>query len=109
MNNVFLQVSTTFETKEDADRIALELVQKKLPAWVQVTGPIESTYRWQGQIGTACEWLCTIKTTQSCYPDLERTLTALHPYDNPEIIALPIAAGHEKYLTWLSESLQREA
>ncbi len=109
MNDTFLQVSTTFETKEDADRIALELIEKKLAGCVQIMGPIESTYHWQGWVETAEEWLCLIKTTVTCYPDLERALEELHPYETPEIIAVPITAGSNTYLTWLSETIRREA
>ena len=108
MNDSFLQVSTTFETRTDAERIARELVETRLAACVQIVGPIESTYHWQGRVEVSQEWLCLIKTAASRYSELERTLTMLHPYDNPEIIAVAIAAGSEKYLTWLSETIRQE-
>ena len=104
MKEEFLQVTTTCETKADADRIAYAVVDKKLAACAQVLGPIESTYHWQGKIEKAQEWICLIKTKRTLYADLEQALTAIHPYDTPEIIAVPITTGSEKYLAWLDEA-----
>ena len=102
----YIQVTTTCDKREDAERIAHALVEKKLAACVQVIGPITSIYRWQGKVEQAEEWICFIKSTRAIYPDLERAITAIHPYDTPEIIAVPIAAGSGKYLQWLSENIQ---
>jgi len=104
----FLQVITTVETREDADRIARILVEGGLAACVQVVGPIESTYRWKGRIEKAGEMLCLIKTSRRLYPDLERAIRAAHRYETPEIIALPILQGSEDYLDWLRGSLGRK-
>ena len=103
----FLQVVTTVETREDADRIARLLVEEGLAACVQVLGPIESTYRWKGRIERAGEMLCLIKTSQRLYPDLERAIRAAHRYETPEIVALAIVRGSSDYLSWLRESLGR--
>jgi periplasmic divalent cation tolerance protein len=100
-----LQVATTTANKSDAERIARALVERRLAACVQVSGPITSTYRWQDAIETATEWLCTIKTTEANYDRVEATIRQLHTYDEPEIIALPIVAGSATYLDWLRDQV----
>ena len=97
----YIQVTTTCEKKEDAERIARLLVEKELAACVQIVGPILSVYRWEGRIEEAQEWLCLAKTRKRLYPDLEKAILEVHPYDTPEIVAVPITAGSEKYLKWL--------
>ncbi len=99
----YLQVQTTLEKRADAERLARALVEQRLAACVQVVGPIQSVYRWKDQIETAEEWLCLIKTCRDLYPVVEKTILELHPYEVPEIIALPIAVGSANYLAWLKE------
>jgi periplasmic divalent cation tolerance protein len=99
-------VATTTANRADARRIARALVDRHLAACVQIVGPIESTYRWQGKVETAREWLCLIKTTQARYRELTAAVEALHPYDTPEIIVLPIVAGSRRYLDWLAASVR---
>ena len=105
----FIQVVTTTGSREDADRIARALVEKRLAGCVQVLGPISSTYRWEGEIESAEEWLCLIKSSSDRYPDLERAILELHPYDVPEILATPVAAGSAAYLQWLADELRAES
>ena len=100
------QVTTTVATRADAERIAAALVEERLAACVQIAGPIISTYRWQGAIERATEWHCHCKTTRARYPALEARLRELHPYETPEIIALPIVAGFPAYLAWIEEGVQ---
>ena len=88
-----IQVCTTVSEQADAERIAAALVAKGLAACVQVSGPIESTYRWKGQIESSQEWVCTIKTLRSAFEPVAEAIRQLHSYDEPEIIALPILAG----------------
>jgi periplasmic divalent cation tolerance protein len=101
----FLQITTTVGSREEADRIATSLVDRRLAGCVQILGPIRSVYRWQGQIEHAEEWLCQIKTTNEQYEATEAAIRELHSYDCPEIIATPIVAGSEAYLQWLAEQL----
>jgi periplasmic divalent cation tolerance protein len=98
-----IQIITTTPDKELAQRIARALVEQRLAACVQIAGPVESIYRWQGQIESASEWQCWIKTTTARYPDVERTIRELHSYTVPEILATPITAGNPDYLKWLAE------
>jgi periplasmic divalent cation tolerance protein len=101
----FLQVTTTVGTRPDAERIASELVERRLAGCVQVSGPIQSTYRWQGAVETAEEWMCVAKTSREHFAAIERLLAELHPYEVPELLATPIVAGSDAYLKWLGEQL----
>jgi periplasmic divalent cation tolerance protein len=102
----YIQVLTTTEKKEDAEKIARTLVRKKLAACAQIIGTISSTYGWKGKVKTTREWLCLIKSEKSLYEELERTIKKIHPYEIPEIIAVPIVAGSREYLEWLDRELQ---
>jgi periplasmic divalent cation tolerance protein len=101
-----IQVVTTTDKREDAERIARTLVEMRLAACVQLVGPVISTYRWKGRIETAEEWQCWAKTAGSFYEDIEKTIKSIHPYELPEIIALPILRGSSEYLTWLRNELR---
>ena len=100
-----IQVATTTATQSDADRIAQALVQQRLAACVQISGPITSCYWWQETIETATEWVCTVKTTGTAYAKVEAVIRQLHTYDEPEIIAVPIVAGSRGYLQWLEDQV----
>ena len=101
----YIQVVTTVEQKQDAQAIARALVQQRLAACVQVLGPIASTYRWQGKIETAEEWQCWAKTRRELYEPIEQAIREVHPYEVPEILAVPILAGSQSYLAWLDEEV----
>ncbi len=101
----YFQVQTTLERRSDAERIAHALVERRLAACVQIVGPIQSTYRWEGKIETAAEWLCLVKTRRDLYSVVEQAILELHPYEVPEVIALPITAGSASYLAWLEEQV----
>lgn len=101
----FIQVMVTTETEEQARVIAQSLVGKKLAACVQMVGSVESTYRWKGKVESARECLCLIKTRESLFPKVEAAIKALHSYETPEIIAVPVVDSSEEYLRWLDESL----
>jgi periplasmic divalent cation tolerance protein len=101
----FVQITTTTSTRENAEQIAAELVSRRLAGCVQVSGPIRSTYRWQGKMETAEEWVCFIKTSLAKVRDIQQVLAEIHPYEVPEIIATPIVTGSERYLAWLDEQV----
>jgi periplasmic divalent cation tolerance protein len=100
-----IQVMTTASSREDAQRIAGALVDRRLAACVQVIGPIASTYRWEGKVTTDEEWLCLAKSRDDLYPALERAILELHPYEVPEILAVPVLAGGAAYLAWLDREV----
>lgn len=99
-----LIVLTTVERAEDGARLARLLVEQKLAGCVQMLPPMTSIYRWQGRVEEASEVLLLIKTTRAVYDQLEAALKELHPYQTPEIIALPAAGGSADYLAWLTSA-----
>lgn len=102
-----LLILTNCPDEEVANRIALALVEEQLAACVNILPRVQSVYRWQGQIESASEIAVFIKSTAAAYPALEKRIAELHPYDVPEIIALPIEQGLPAYLNWLAgETLQ---
>lgn len=85
-----------------AERIAATVVGERLAACVNIVPGLTSIYRWDGQVHRDAELLLLIKTRQATYPLLESRIRALHPYQVPEIIALPIQAGSAAYLNWIA-------
>ena len=102
----YLQVITTTATRADAEKIAADLVEKRLAACVQIVGPVQSTYRWNGKIEQTVEWQCLIKSRQDLFCDVEQAIREIHPYETPEIIAVAIVAGSNDYRQWLRDELQ---
>lgn len=103
----FIQIITTTETEETAEKIADSLVRNRHAACVQVVGPITSTYSWKGSVEKATEWLCLIKTRRSQYENVESLIRRIHTYQIPEILAVPVIDGSEDYLSWVDEALQK--
>ncbi|MDX1946808.1 MAG: divalent-cation tolerance protein CutA [Pirellulaceae bacterium] len=99
-------VQTTTAERKDADEIATAVLEKRLAACVQVSGPLDSSYWWNGRIDTAREWLLTIKTRRDAYPKLEKLILSLHPYDQPEIVATPAVEIASGYLKWLADEVK---
>ena len=99
-------VLMTAANGEEAARLADLLIGAHLAACVQILPEIESVYRWEGKIERQAETLLLAKTTRSKFEELEREVRALHSYDTPEIIALPIVAGSARYLEWLSAGVK---
>jgi periplasmic divalent cation tolerance protein len=97
------QVTTTLPDQAGAERIAADVIGKHFAACAQVVGPVSTTYRWQGKIERAQEWYCHLKTSVDLLPKLEQRIRELHPYQVPEIIAVPISGGNERYLAWIRE------
>lgn len=89
---------------EEATRLADMLVGAHLAACVQILPEMESVYRWQEKIERSSEVLLLVKTTRGKFDELEREVRALHSYDTPEIVAVPIVAGSVPYLEWLVKS-----
>lgn len=100
-----VQVTTTLPDRAAAQALAARLVEERLAACAQVQGPVWSTYRWEGRVETADEWYCHIKTSAARLADLLPRVRQLHPYDTPEIIAVPISDADPDYLRWIVESV----
>lgn len=101
----YVQVLTTAGSAEEAESIATALLEQKLAACVQTVGPIASRYRWQGKLERGEEWQCLAKTEAGLYGQVEEAIRAIHSYEEPEILAIPILAGSASYLDWISESV----
>ena len=94
-------VLTHLPDKPTAMELARALITERLAACVNVGAPVQSMYHWQGQIETADEIPVTIKTRAVLYPRVEAAILASHPYELPEIVAVPVLDGLRPYLDWL--------
>jgi periplasmic divalent cation tolerance protein len=100
-------VFITAANGEEATRLADMLVGAHLAACVQILPEMESVYRWQEKIERSSEVLLLVKTTRGKFDELEREVRALHSYDTPEIVAVPIVTGSAPYLEWLAKAAAR--
>lgn len=96
-------VLSTCPDEQTAERLAAALVEKDIAACVNIIPGIQSVYQWKGGVEKDREWLLVIKAGADRYGDIERTIVSLHPYELPEIIAVPINAGLPAYMAWLTE------
>ena len=99
------QVTTTLPDRDAANRLGRRLVEERLAACAQVVGPVSSVYWWQGEVESAGEWYCHLKTIVSKVEELIVRIRELHPYETPEIVALPVTEADEAYLRWVAESV----
>jgi len=99
-------VLTTCSSAEEAQRIAQELVERRLAACVNIIPHVGSVYRWKDEIQNAPEWLLLIKTTAAAFERLRDALRASHSYDLPECIAIAIEYGSAAYLDWIAGSVR---
>lgn len=102
----FVQVSTATETRDQAVALARSVVEGRLAAGAQIIGPVTSVFWHNGEFGTGEEWQLLLKTQHARYPDLEAHLLKHHPWQNPEIAAVPIVAGSEACLRWLAANTE---
>ncbi|MBN1377759.1 MAG: divalent-cation tolerance protein CutA [Gammaproteobacteria bacterium] len=100
----YLLVLTTLPTEELARQLAAQLVEQKLAACINILPAMTSIYQWQGKLEQGTEHQMLIKTRQDCYAQLEKFILAQHPYELPEIIAVPITQGLPEYLQWISDA-----
>jgi len=100
-------VLTNCPDEESANAIALALVEERLAACVNILPRVQSVYRWQGAVESATEIPLFIKSTAANYPALEATIRDRHPYQVPEIIALPVVHGLPAYLDWIASETTR--
>jgi periplasmic divalent cation tolerance protein len=101
----FLVVLITVGSQEEADTLAADLVGSMLAACVNVIPGVTSVYRWEGKLQSDREWLLVIKSRRSVLDALVQRVQAIHSYDVPEIIALPLTGGSESYLRWLDREI----
>jgi periplasmic divalent cation tolerance protein len=101
-------VLTGTSSREEAQAIVDAAITQRLAAAAQVIGPVTSTYRWEGALTQADEWLCLLKTTTLLYETLEQTIRTIHSYTLPSILAIPVVAGSTAYLTWLAQEVRQD-
>jgi periplasmic divalent cation tolerance protein len=102
MNSDAILIFTSLPDKQSAKNLAGALVAERLAACVNILPPCASVYRWQGKIENAQEIPLLIKTSRACYGKVEQAIRARHPYELPEIIAVPVEAGLPAYLDWVA-------
>jgi len=98
-----LLVLSNLPDRASAERLAQALVERRLAACVNILAPCRSVYRWEGTLESAEEHPVLIKTTAERYPAVEDAIRGLHPYELPEIIAVPLSAGLPGYLQWVAD------
>ncbi len=103
----YIQITTTTDTKENAEKIVNTLVQNHLAACVQIIGPITSIYWWKQKVEETTEWMCIAKTRKDLYKAAETSIRSNHPYETPETLATPITNGSEECLSWLDRELRK--
>ena len=101
-----LIVYCTCPDRSAAEKLARELVASRLAACVNILPGVESFYRWQGNIEHDNEILLLIKSDAAHFDALKDTISRLHPYEVPEILAVPVEAGHQPYLEWIDQCLE---
>jgi periplasmic divalent cation tolerance protein len=107
MHKTFIVFCTCSDVAE-ANRLARALVEERLAACVNVLPGLTSIYRWQDKVEAASEHLLFVKTTWERLPAVENRIRELHSYELPEVIAVPITAGSERYLEWIQEQVSTE-
>ncbi len=103
MNDNHVVVITTTDSAEAAGELARAVVGARLAACAQVGGPVRSVYRWDGEVRDDQEWQVWIKTAYDRVDELTEFVKANHPYDVPEVVALPVLGGNADYLAWITE------
>ncbi len=106
MKSKLLVIFTTCGSKEDADKLARLLVEKRLAACAQVSGPITSFYWWEDKLQEDTEWQVKFKVLASNFEKAECLIKANHPYDLPQIIALPVERALSEFINWVAKETQ---
>ena len=99
-------ILVTAASRGECKKIARHLVETRLAACVNISQPIESVYRWEGQIAEEREFLLIIKSTRELFPEIKTEISKIHSYHTPEIICLPVIDGSRNYLQWISDSVK---
>ena len=102
----YLQVMTTVESRGQAEEVARHVLDRRLAGCVQIV-QCASMYHWQGKVEQSDEFLCIMKTRADLFDELKTEIAAVHPYEVPEILAIPVAAGNSEYLDWLNGELRK--
>jgi len=99
-------ILVTAASRSECRKIAHHLVESRLAACVNISQPIKSVYRWEGQIAEEGEFLLFIKSTRGLFPEIATEISKIHSYRTPEIICLPVLDGSLEYLQWIADSVK---
>ncbi len=102
-----IQVMTAVDSEEEAENIASAVVGQRLAASAQIIGPSATTFRWNGDVESSEEWLIVMKSRADLFDELDAVIQQVHPYDVPELLAVPVVAVGRSYLDWLNGQLKR--
>lgn len=105
MGSDLILIMTSCEKKEDAMNIAKACVDSKSAACVQIHGPVDSVYSWNDVLEQTQEWVCSIKTRDTHFESVQKLIQSIHPYELPEIIAVPISNVSDDYLNWVHDNV----
>jgi periplasmic divalent cation tolerance protein len=105
LDNPFIIVLVTVSGKQEAEKIAQALLEEKLIACANIVGPVSSHFHWEGKVQQAEEFLVLLKSRADLFEKLSERVRALHSYEVPEVLAVPVVAGSKWYLDWLAKSL----
>jgi periplasmic divalent cation tolerance protein len=105
LQNPYVIVIVTTASKQEAENIAQQLLKQRLIACANITGPVSSFFHWSGKPEKAEEYLIFMKSRKDLFDKLSETVKALHSYEVPEILALPVVDGYKEYLAWLESCL----
>ncbi len=108
MENQYIVVLVTTSSKQEAENITQKLLEAKLIACANILGPVSSHFHWGGKVEQAEEFLVLMKSQLDLFDALSTKVKALHSYETPEVVALPIVAGSQAYLDWLGASLKQQ-
>jgi periplasmic divalent cation tolerance protein len=103
LQNRYIIIIVTTPSKQEAEKIAQHLIDKRLIACANIIGPVSSVFHWSGKTEHAEEYLILLKSRKDLFEKLSETVKALHSYEVPEILVLPIVGGSEGYLNWLGD------
>jgi len=107
LTDAAIVVLTNLPDRDTARALARRLVEGRLAACVNIGASVESIYHWHGQIETGNEVPIAIKTRQVLFSEVEAAIREIHPYDLPEVVALPISGGSAAYLDWINAETRR--
>jgi periplasmic divalent cation tolerance protein len=106
LQNAYVIVLVTTASKQEAEKIAHHLLKQRLIACANIIGPVSSLFHWSGKLENAEEYLIFMKSRRDLFDKLAETVKALHSYEVPEILVLPIVGGSKEYLAWLGSCLE---
>lgn len=99
-------ILVTASSQEECRKIATRLIEERLAACVNIAQPVQSVYRWEGEVEESREFLMFIKTNRNLFPQVKAEISQVHSYQTPEIICLPIIDGSPNYLHWINDSVR---